>query len=147
MKQFTSPTQQKGYQGEQIALKYLQKIGFSIIETNYTKRMGEIDIVAFHKGKLHFIEVKTLFYDQYDVSRETYGGKRYDPWQNVSREKLRRFGRTCEIYIIERNVSRETPWQIDVIAVSVTTQLDFSGGSVPRETRHAKVEALWNVVG
>lgn len=146
MKRFTSPTQQKGLQGEKIALKYLEKQGFSILETNYTKRIGEIDIVAFHRGKLHFIEVKTLFYDYCGVSRETYGGKPYDPWQNVSREKLRRFGRTCELYIIERNVSRETPWQIDVIAVSVKFELDFSRGGVPRETRHAKVEVVWNVV-
>lgn len=137
MKHFTSPTQIKGEAGEKIALNYLVKLGFTILETNYTKRMGEIDIVATHRGNLHFVEVKTIYNDYaWDVSRETGRGKAYDAWQNVSREKIHRFGRTCELYILERNVSRETPWQIDVIAVTVT-----------RETRSARVEVLWNIVG
>lgn len=133
MKRFTSPSQQKGEVGEKIALEYIENDGFTIIETNYTKKTGEIDIVATKQGILHFVEVKTLFNSYTDnVSHET---KPYDPWQNVSREKLRRFGRTCELYIIEKGVSNETPWQIDVIAVTVS-----------HETGKSHVEVLWNVI-
>lgn len=145
MKQFTSPAQKRGEIGEKIAQKYLLNKGFFIIEVNYTKRIGEIDIVALQSGIIHFIEVKTIFQSYLSsVSHETASkGKQYDAWQNVSREKLFRFGRTCELYNIERRVSHETKWQIDVIAVTISLRFDEHGN----ETKHAKIEVLWNVVG
>ena len=63
-KVFTSETQKKGEIGENIAVKFLMKHNFSIIERNYTKKWGEIDIIAEKSNKLYFIEVKS-------VSRET----------------------------------------------------------------------------
>jgi len=129
MKTFTSQTQKYGRLGEQIACNYLIHKGFTIIEQNYTKKIGEIDIVASKNLEIHFIEVKTLIKN---VPRET---SEYSPFENVSRSKLRKFSRTCEWYIQERHVSRDTKWQIDVIAVTVT-----------RETRSAKVEVMWNVI-
>lgn len=143
MKRFTSPTQQKGEVGEKIALEYIVNDGFTVIETNYTKKTGEIDIVATKQGILHFIEVKTLFNNYADNVSHLSGRseakadetKPYDPWQNVSREKLRRFGRTCELYIIEKGVSHETSWQIDVVAVTVS-----------HETGKSQVQVLWNVI-
>ena len=131
MKVFTSQNQKFGRLGEQIACKYLVDKGFTIIEQNYTKKIGELDIVASKDRILHFVEVKSLVKDGFeDVSRGTYS-----PFENVSRSKMRKFSRTCEWYIRERGVSRDTRWQIDVIAVTVT-----------RETRHAKVEVMWNVI-
>ena len=148
MKHFTSLSQQKGHLGEKIALQYLVNKGFTILETNYTKKIGEIDIVAQKGNHYHFLEVKTIFepHGSNSVSRETGRGKLYSPWQNVSREKLQRFGRTCELYIIERNVSRETKWQIDVVAVTITTKISFDENNVSCETQKARVEILWNVI-
>ena len=135
MKHFTSVTQKRGQLGERIALDFLINKGFLIIETNYTKKVGEIDIVAMLNQRLHFVEVKTIVIDvsrgtNKNVSRETYS-----PFQNISKNKLRKFGRTCEWYLSERRVSRGTAWQIDAIAVIVS-----------RETRSAKLEVLWNIV-
>lgn len=45
--------------GEDKACEYLKKIGFKIIERNFRKGYGEIDIVALDKDVLVFIEVKT----------------------------------------------------------------------------------------
>jgi len=45
--------------GEIIACRYLQKQGFTIIETNFYTKWGEIDIVAHRKQRWHFVEVKT----------------------------------------------------------------------------------------
>jgi Holliday junction resolvase-like predicted endonuclease len=138
MKRFTSVTQKRGELGEKIALKFLLNNGFGIIETNYTKKVGEIDIVAMKHSIIHFVEVKTIIND---VSRGTLLEKRsfvsretYSPFQNLGKLKLHRFGRTCEWYLSERRVSRDTKWQIDAVAVIVS-----------RETRSAKVEVLWNV--
>jgi len=50
--------QQLGKSGESIAIKYLKKNGYRILEQNYRNEMGEIDIIAKDKGALVFIEVK-----------------------------------------------------------------------------------------
>ena len=45
--------------GEDKACEHLKKIGFKIIERNFRKGYGEIDIVALDKDVLVFVEVKT----------------------------------------------------------------------------------------
>lgn len=45
--------------GEQIAAKYLEKLGFKIIEKNFRKGYGEIDLIAIENNTLVFVEVKT----------------------------------------------------------------------------------------
>jgi len=57
-KVFTSESQKTGEIGENIAVKFLVKHGFSILGRNYTKKWGEIDIIAEKKGKIYFVEVK-----------------------------------------------------------------------------------------
>jgi putative endonuclease len=48
-----------GNAGENLAVWYLRKIGYTILEQNYSTRVGEIDIVAREKDTIVFIEVKT----------------------------------------------------------------------------------------
>lgn len=48
-----------GYQGEAQAVSSLEKLGFSILETNYRTSFCEIDIIAKEDDTLCFIEVKT----------------------------------------------------------------------------------------
>jgi len=45
--------------GEQYAVSYLQKEKYKIIDKNYRCNYGEIDIIAFDKDCLCFVEVKT----------------------------------------------------------------------------------------
>jgi putative endonuclease len=45
--------------GEDISSKYLEQIGYEIIERNFICRQGEIDIIAKDKDEYVFIEVKT----------------------------------------------------------------------------------------
>ena len=59
-KVFTSKKQKIGEIGENIACKFLVKQGFSILDRNYTKKWGELDIVARKYDKLYFIEVKSV---------------------------------------------------------------------------------------
>ncbi|KKT37913.1 MAG: hypothetical protein UW27_C0008G0048 [Parcubacteria group bacterium GW2011_GWA1_44_13] len=67
------PTEKQkiGRLGEDIAVKYLENKGFLVIERNYLKKCGEIDVIAKKAGITHFIEVKS-------VTRENLG-------RNVSR--------------------------------------------------------------
>ncbi len=52
--------QETGDIGEKIAGLFLKSRGFEIAGTNYRKPWGEIDIIVRKKGKIHFIEVKTV---------------------------------------------------------------------------------------
>ncbi len=49
---------QSGLLGEQFAAEYLKSMGYSIVQTRYRSRHGEVDIIACDKGILCFIEVK-----------------------------------------------------------------------------------------
>lgn len=49
---------QKGELGEKIALDFLRRQGYQILETNYRYKRSEIDIIAMHQAVLVFIEVK-----------------------------------------------------------------------------------------
>ncbi len=61
----------KGKYGEDIAAKYLIKKGYKIIERNYHfSRYGEVDIIAFDKGQLCFIEVKARTGDKFGAPLE-----------------------------------------------------------------------------
>ena len=55
----------EGAIGENIAKNYLKASGYRIVTTNFKNKIGEIDIVAYEKDILVFIEVKyrktTLF--------------------------------------------------------------------------------------
>jgi len=48
-----------GKMGEVVAGKFLTAKGFKIIAQNYKCLIGEIDLIATHREKLYFIEVKT----------------------------------------------------------------------------------------
>jgi len=44
--------------GEDLAAQYLQSKGYTILERNWRRRFGEIDIVALKEGVMVFCEVK-----------------------------------------------------------------------------------------
>ena len=48
-----------GKLGEELAVEYLQKNGYDILETNYVFQKAEIDIIAQKENILAIVEVKT----------------------------------------------------------------------------------------
>lgn len=108
--------------GENITCKFLMKRGFEIIEKNYLKKWGEIDIIARKGNKLHFVEVKSV--SHMPVSYET---DNYKPEDNLHPWKLQRLSRVIQTYLLNykrnREVSyetgrvNETDWQFDVAVV------------------------------
>jgi putative endonuclease len=117
MKKFTSKTQRIGEIGEKLAVMFLMKHGFEILETNYTKKCGEIDIVAQKDKVLRFIEVKSISRSNLEnVTQETSG---YRPEENMHPKKIQRFARTVEYYVMEKNVPETTEYQIDLALVYI----------------------------
>jgi len=116
-KVFTSEKQKIGELGENIAMRFLVKHGFSIIERNYTKKWGEIDIIAEKGKRLYFTEVKS-------VSRDLDSGfenqKDKDRWRaedNMHPWKLKRLSRTIQTYLLHKKISEEKEWQLDLLVV------------------------------
>lgn len=125
--------------GENIACKFLMKRGFEIIEKNYNKKWGEIDIIARKGQKLHFIEVKSVTRDslKYVSPASLQGGPEtdsYRPEDNLHPWKLKRLSRVIQTYLLNydrvsylsaRSQAKEdeTDWQFDVAVV----YLDLKG--------------------
>lgn len=105
-----------GKLGEQTASVWLEKHGFSIIQRNYFKKCGEIDIVARGTdGNVHFIEVKTVSYEtRLDLNNAVSHGT-LRPEENVHKEKQRKLKNVIKVWLLENKY--EGPWQIDILAV------------------------------
>ena len=115
-KVFTSASQKTGEMGENIAVRFLMKQGYSILERNYTKKWGEIDIIAEKEGKLHFVEVKSVSRETLDeVTPETLD--QYHPEDNMHPWKLKRLARTIQTYLLSEKVPEEKEWQVDLLVV------------------------------
>ena len=54
-----------GKNGENIACKYLEQIGYKIITRNYRNKYGEIDIIAKENDNYVFVEVKSRNTNKY----------------------------------------------------------------------------------
>ena len=116
MKKFTSNSQKIGELGEGVACKFLIKSGFSILERNYTKKWGEIDIVAEKDNKRYFIEVKST-----NVSSLEYiPNLTYHPEENMHPWKLKRLRRVVETYLISKRLGY-VDWQFDLLVVYLDT--------------------------
>ena len=123
--------------GEELAARFLEKRGYKIVERNYLKKCGEIDIVAKNKDGLHFIEVKSLTVKPYFVPpRGTSQGKdEYLPEANIRLWKKQRMTRAIKTYLLDRKISDDQDFQIDIAAVF----LDFTH-------KKARIRMLENVI-
>lgn len=91
--------------GEGIARCYLLESGYSILETNYSTRYGEIDIIAKDRQTVAFIEVKTRRKVNFGYPREA-----------VNWHKQLKIKSMAEYYILSKKL-QDTPMRFDVIEV------------------------------
>ena len=134
-----------GAVGEELAARFLERRGFEIIDRNYWKPWGEIDVVARKSGVVHFVEVKTVQQRQEEAGSREQNSKitklniknspdEYRPEQNVHPWKLQRLHRVIETYLMDERLD-DMEWQLDV----VTVRLDL-------DTRKAKMDWIENVI-
>ena len=98
-----------GRLGETFAAEYLVRQGYEIVEKNYRKPFGEIDIVAREGGMLVFVEVKTRH-------ASVYGA----PVEAVDARKQRQLSRIAQDYLLNGRLS-DTAARFDVIGVTLDT--------------------------
>ena len=99
-------TKNKGKYGEDLAVSYLRKKGFEIVERNYRFRKGEIDLITLLNNEvLVFIEVKLRKGDAYG-----------DPETFVSRKQERLIIQAAEDYIFSINWQKDI--RFDIISIT-----------------------------
>ncbi len=82
---------QKGLYGELRAVRYLESLGYKIIERNYRNIFGEIDIVARDGETIVFVEVRRR-------DSRNYG----TPIESIDMNKQKRIGRIACKYIVDK---------------------------------------------
>jgi len=96
-----------GQKAENIAAASLVKRGYTILDNNYRKPWGELDLVASKNGVVIFVEVKS----------NSVGFRGFEPELRANAGKRLKIIRTARTYLIERNLT-DQPWQIDIISVT-----------------------------
>ena len=110
--ELTQSTRKKGSQSEKIALSYLQKNNFLILNQNWRSgKYGEIDIIANDKNtrELVFIEVK---------SRST---STHDAKELVTKNKQRQLYKLAKSYLY-LHLKENCSCRFDVIAVKISKE-------------------------
>lgn len=96
-----------GARGEEVAVGFLKRRGFSILERNWTCFAGEADIIALDDEAIHFIEVKTR-----------RGNGHGFPAEAVDAKKRRRYEAISELYLSTYD-GCDTGVTFDIIAINV----------------------------
>lgn len=95
-----------GNRGEELAVKYLKKRGFKILERNFRTPLGEVDIIAEDGQILVFVEVKTR-------SDDSFG----HPFEAVDNRKRERMKRIALLYLKDLGMERRV--RFDVVSVEL----------------------------
>ncbi len=101
-----------GEKGEVIVSNFLKRKGFLILDRNYRKKWGELDIVAEKDGIVHFVEVKTVVRKAFK-GKFLEGGDRFRPEDNMHPYKIKRLQRVIQTYLLDK-YKKDPYWQFDL---------------------------------
>lgn len=115
-----------GKRGEDLATEFLKKKGFQIVERNFKKPWGELDIIAEYGGMIVFIEVKTQNKNNRFFIR---------PEENITPFKQKQIIKSAKAYLAYKK-KLDKNWRIDVVAV----ELGDDGNNEIRHIENAVIE-------
>lgn len=95
---------------EIVAMNYLRKLGYDIIQTNYKNKIGEIDIIAKDQDVTVFVEVKGR-------ASRLFG----DPLEAINNKKQIKIRNVASVYMI-KNKLINAPVRFDAISVLGETE-------------------------
>jgi putative endonuclease len=95
-----------GKKGEEIAIDFLKKKGYKILETNWVSGKNEIDIIAREGKYIIVVEVK--------ARHSNFAG---EPETAVTRDKQKSLIRAANAYIRKMNYDEEV--RFDIISILV----------------------------
>ncbi|MBP9760372.1 MAG: YraN family protein [Candidatus Pacebacteria bacterium] len=119
--------------GENIIWGYLKNRGYLILDRNYRKKWGELDIIAQKDNVLHFIEVKAGSWRGDEWPRD--GADIHRPEDHMHAHKRARMARAVQTYLAEKSVKPDAKWTVDLAVVLIN-----------KETRKARVRWIWDLL-
>ena len=96
---------------EEVARRYLEDRGYGVLETNYTCRRGEIDLIAQEGETLVFVEVKQR-------KNAMYG----TPAESISPAKIAKLRVTALHYLTEVHGRDDLPLRFDAVLLTGTLE-------------------------
>lgn len=93
-----------GKLGEELAVEYLQKEGYEILETNWTFQKAEIDIIAQKNATLAVVEVKTRSSLEFGL-----------PQDFVKPKKIQLLVKAVNEYVVFKNLDVDV--RFDIVAI------------------------------
>ena len=99
-----------GKEGEELAVQFLQRLGYVIISTNWNEHKFEIDIIAEDNNEIVFVEVKTR-------STDFFG----NPEEAVSISKQKHLIEGADFYINKNEIDLECRFDVVAIVLNDTT--------------------------
>jgi len=102
-------TKDFGKQGEDKAVDFLKGLGYEILQRNYQKRSGEIDIIAFDPKRKEYVfaEVKSR-------RNRTFGA----PEEAVNERKVQKMADTAQHWLAEQG-KEKAEWRLDLIILEI----------------------------
>jgi putative endonuclease len=101
---------QKGFEGEEIAVNYLLKSGYSVLERNWRTKHLEIDIIAKKNETLAIVEVKWR-------NSDVFGS----PEEFVTKAKQKKIIKAAHFYLKKQGLDLET--RFDIISITQHPEL------------------------
>ncbi|MEK7151177.1 MAG: YraN family protein [Patescibacteria group bacterium] len=101
-------TKELGFLAENIAARYLEGRGYEVIDRNYRKPWGEVDIIVSKEEVIIFVEVKSS-------NRESEG---LDPEVRVDWKKIAKIKRVAAFYLESEFGDMDREWQIDIVSIT-----------------------------
>ncbi len=93
-----------GKLGEELAVEFLRKNGYEILETNWTFQKAEIDIIAKKENILAIVEVKTRSSIEFGL-----------PQDFVKPKKIQLLVKAVDAYVVEKDLDIDV--RFDIIAI------------------------------
>lgn len=128
----TNEKQNIGKLGEDIAVKYLENNGLNILERNYRKPWGEIDIIALERRSILSNKFKELVFFEVKTQKNYL---EWEPEENVNKHKKHQLSRIIMTYLKEHRISESQDWRIDVLAIKLNMK-----------TKKAEINHIKNIV-
>jgi putative endonuclease len=94
----------QGQAGEDLACRYLEQQGLTLVARNYRCRLGELDLIMREREQLVFVEVRSRAHSRYGSAAETVTARK--------RERLRR----AAAHYLQRQ-RYDLPCRFDVVAI------------------------------
>ncbi len=105
----TKERQKLGREGEELARKFLLSKGYKIVKRNFRTPFGEIDLIAYQKKVLAFIEVRTKTSSNFGT-----------PEESISLSKKKKISRVASFYLkAKRLKENDIDCRFDVVCLAM----------------------------